>query len=86
MNANGDERIDHDEFVGFFLKVMMGTPEQKLMICFKIYDVEFDESIAPEEIKIVLSHIPLWPDKNYGITNPDSKEANLNRVDLLKYK
>ena len=27
INANGDERIDHDEFVAFFLKLFMGTFE-----------------------------------------------------------
>ena len=27
MNANGDERIDHDEFVKFFLKMLMGSLE-----------------------------------------------------------
>ena len=25
MNANGDERIDHDEFVLFLLRMLMGT-------------------------------------------------------------
>ena len=25
LNANGDERIDHDEFIKFFLKLLMGT-------------------------------------------------------------
>jgi hypothetical protein len=25
INDNGDERIDHDEFVGFMLQVAMGT-------------------------------------------------------------
>lgn len=25
INANGDERIDHDEFVGFMLELLMGT-------------------------------------------------------------
>ena len=27
MNSNGDERIDHDEFVLFFLTLFMGTIE-----------------------------------------------------------
>jgi len=25
VNANGDERIVHDEFVGFFVRLLMGT-------------------------------------------------------------
>jgi len=27
INANGDERIDHDEFVAFMLKLLMGSFE-----------------------------------------------------------
>ena len=27
INANGDERIDHDEFVKFFLTLLMGSFE-----------------------------------------------------------
>ena len=30
INANGDERIDRDEFIKFFLKAIMGSPKQKL--------------------------------------------------------
>ena len=43
MNANGDERIDHDEFVKFFLTVLMGSLEQKMLIAFKCYDMDGDE-------------------------------------------
>ena len=27
MNANGDERIDHDEFIRFMLRLLMGSLE-----------------------------------------------------------
>ena len=27
INQNGDERIDHDEFVQFFMRLCMGTIE-----------------------------------------------------------
>lgn len=40
VNSNGDERIDHDEFVDFFLKVLIGTVEQKMQIAFQCYDVD----------------------------------------------
>ena len=38
INENGDERIDHDEWVRFFLTLLMGSLEQKLLIAFKFYD------------------------------------------------
>jgi len=46
MNANGDERIDHDEFVLFLTKVFMGTIEQKILIAFKCYDFDGAEVIS----------------------------------------
>jgi Ca2+-binding EF-hand superfamily protein len=58
INANGDERIDHDEFVPFFLKLLMGSFEQKMMIAFRCYDIDNDENISEDEVKIVLKNIP----------------------------
>ena len=46
MNFNGDERIDHDEFVKFLLILFMGTIEQKMLVAFRIYDVDNDENIS----------------------------------------
>jgi len=63
INANGDERIDHDEFVPFFLKLMMGTLEQKMYIAFRIFDVDDDQSISEDEVKVVLKNIPLTLEK-----------------------
>jgi Ca2+-binding EF-hand superfamily protein len=58
INANGDERIDPDEFVLFFLKLLMGKKEQRMYIAFRIYDADNDQSICKEEIRIVLKNIP----------------------------
>ena len=66
MNANGDERIDHDEFVKFFLKLLMGSLKQKMLIAFRVYDVDGDECISTEEVKIVLRNIPLHFEERYG--------------------
>ena len=68
MNANGDERIDHDEFVKFFLKMLMGSYEQKMLIAFKCYDVDSDESISKEEVRVVLRNIPLTIGGRFGIS------------------
>ena len=59
INANQDQRVDLDEFVGFFLKVLMGTFDQKLMIAFKCYDMENLEYITEDHIKLILNHVPL---------------------------
>ena len=58
INANGDERIDHDEFVGFFLKLLMGSLKQKMFIAFKCYDFGNNDSLSKEDVKLLLNNIP----------------------------
>jgi Ca2+-binding EF-hand superfamily protein len=58
INANGDERIDHDEWIRFFLKLLMGPLEQKMHIAFLCFDVDNNEKITEDEIKIVMMNIP----------------------------
>lgn len=69
INANGDERIDHDEFVRFFLKLLMGTHQQKMLIAFKCYNNDGDQVISNEEIKIILNNVPLSDVKKQPDTN-----------------
>lgn len=73
INANGDERIDHDEFVPFFLKLLMGTLEQKMLIAFRCYDIDGDESISEKEVEIVLKNIP-------STYNPKLHESRSNAM------
>ena len=91
INANGDERIDHDEFVQFFMKLLMGTFEQKMLIAFRCYDVDNDENISDEEIRIVLKHIPIQVEQRYGISFADvnydfSGSHTMTRVEYLNHK
>lgn len=82
MNANGDERIDHDEFVKFFLVMLMGTLEQKMYIAFRCYDLDDDESISSEEVKIILKNIPITVEGRYGDSFPD-ENLNLSRNNYM---
>lgn len=66
INANGDERIDHDEFVDFFLKLTMGTFEQKMKIAFGCYDADHDESISEDEVELILRNLPLTLEERFG--------------------
>ena len=58
INANGDERIDSDEFVLFFLQLLMGSQAQRMKIAFRVYDADNDQTISKEEIRIILKNIP----------------------------
>ena len=58
INANGDERIDHDEFVEFFLTILMGSEQQKMRVAYQCFDFENEHRISKANIKQVLRHIP----------------------------
>lgn len=66
INANGDERIDHDEFVRFFLQLCMGSFEQKMLIAFRCFDADNDGSIQEDEVELILRGIPLRNEERIG--------------------
>ena len=82
INANGDERIDRDEFVKFFLKAIMGTPKQKMQIAFRCYDTSGDEFLSKHHVKLLLKNVPLYTG-SYGISNEEDVEASLYRSELM---
>jgi Ca2+-binding EF-hand superfamily protein len=86
INANGDERIDSDEFVLFFLRLLMGSQAQRMKIAFRIYDADNDQTIGKEEIRIVLKNIPRQTESNYGISVGKNQEVHNSRLDLLDLK
>lgn len=76
INANGDERIDFDEWFSFFLKVFMGSPQQKMLIAFKVYDIEGEDCLTRKNVEMVLKHITKSNSSTrYGISF--EKEGNL---------
>ena len=58
INANGDERIDHDEFVEFLLTIFMGSEWQKMLVAYQCYDFENEQRVSKANIKQMLRHIP----------------------------
>lgn len=66
INGNGDQRIDHDEFVKFFLKLTMGNFDQKILIAFKCYDVDDDQCLDQKEVITVLKNVPIHVEGRYG--------------------
>lgn len=68
INANGDQRIDQSEFVIFFLKLLMGSEDQKMLIAFKCFDFGRDDKIFAKSIELVLKHIPDNQNKRFGVS------------------
>lgn len=89
INDNGDERIDHDEFVSFFMKLLMGSVEDKLRIAYKCYDVDDDQIISEDEVKIVLLNIPQTYEPRMNIKDgfdQSNRMSHLNRVEHVNQK
>ena len=68
INSNGDERVDHDEFIQFFVTALMGNHQQKIRIAFKCYDPDNMDYITKKEVKYILKHIPINFEGRYGIS------------------
>ena len=85
INENGDERIDHDEFVRFFLKLLMGSLEEKMRIAFKCYDLNDVDSLNENDVSIILKNVPLTDVERYGETIASFNNQTLhNRAEYSK--
>jgi Ca2+-binding EF-hand superfamily protein len=40
MNENGDDRIDHEEWLQFFLRLTCSSPKQRIYLVFQIFDIQ----------------------------------------------
>ena len=74
INSNGDERIDHDEFIQFFLELFMGSQKQKMIIAFKCFDFDDEDRLTQENVLLLLKHIPQNIEgTRYGISFTDDQ-------------
>lgn len=87
MNENGDERIDHDEWLPYMLNLMIGSFDQRAFLVFNVYDIDRTGLLKPEYMKLFLRHIPIYVQgKKYGITYDDCIEAHLKPIAIFKEK
>lgn len=86
INSNGDKRIDYDEWFTFFLKVLMGSPEQQMLIAFKFYDLDNHDFLTRRDVDIVLKHIVAAESSRYGISFDKGNPAKCSRYDLGQKK
>ncbi len=83
INTNGDERIDHDEFVKFFLVLCAGSFEQRMAIAFKCYDLLDNEVLSKEDVSLVLKNIPV---SQFEYQVAPSSPDRLKRTDMMDLK
>jgi len=59
LDLNGDGYIDLKEFVHGFFKVYYSNLETKIKLAFDMYDFDKDGFVKKEDVRLVLSHIPI---------------------------
>lgn len=56
---NGDGYIDIKEFVHGLFKIYYSNLDSKIKFTFDIYDFDKDGYITKEDVRLILSHIPI---------------------------
>lgn len=59
LDLNGTEYVDLREFVHGFFKVYYSNLVTKLKLSFDMYDFDKDGYIIKEDVRLVMSHIPI---------------------------
>jgi len=59
LDLNGDEYVDLKEFVHGLFKIYYSTLETKIKLAFDIYDFDRDGYVKKEDIRLILSYIPI---------------------------
>jgi Ca2+-binding EF-hand superfamily protein len=75
LDANNDEYIDLREFVYILFKIYYSNFDNQVKLVFDIYDFDKDGYITKEDVRIILSYIPILKDKATG----GSKEGIYNQ-------
>jgi len=59
LDLSKSDYIDLREFVHGFFKVYYSNLETKIKLSFDIYDFDRDGYITKEDVRLILSHIPI---------------------------
>ena len=57
INYNGDERVTHQQFLGFFLALLCGSWNDQLVIAFKCYDSEGKGKISGHDVRSIMANL-----------------------------
>ena len=83
LNPNGDDRVDHDEFLDFFLSLTSASLDKRLQLIFRLYDVDFTECLQQDQLQLFLQAVPLFTEGlRFGHSFPSCIEAQMTRVEL----
>jgi Ca2+-binding EF-hand superfamily protein len=75
LDLSKNDYIDLREFVHGFFKVYYSNLETKIKLSFDVYDFDRDGYITKEDVRLILSHIPIVN----TVTNPTVAEGTFTR-------
>lgn len=87
INANSDPLIDHDEWLEYMLMLLCGSFERRLFIVFQIFDLNKEEIVRPQNMKLILKHLPVLREQQrlYGISHEHTpNDAHLPRTEIQR--
>jgi hypothetical protein len=64
VSKNKEDFITQESFVRNFVKIFLGDLESKIQFTFEMYDFDNDGFITPEDIRIMMSYMPINKDVN----------------------
>lgn len=64
VNKKKEDYITQESFVRNFVKIFLGDLESKIQFTFEMYDFDNDGYITTEDVRIMLSYMPLNTDIN----------------------
>lgn len=73
LDANDDEYIDLREFVYILFKIYYSNFDNQVKLVFDMYDFDRDGYITKEDVRIILSYIPIL--KGEGAADPSKEGA-----------
>ena len=75
-------RVGQEKFLDVLTKIYASTLDQKIKLSFDIYDFDQDGKISDEDVRIVLSHIPIK--SNHSLDG--KKEGLMSKGDSVSVK
>lgn len=65
IDDNENARIEFKEFMAALLRIYCADLEQQYKVAFEVYDFNKDGVISREEVRLVLSYVPLEGEVRY---------------------
>jgi Ca2+-binding EF-hand superfamily protein len=75
-SPNKDRRVDFEFFQRLILDVYTKSHDEKARLALRLYDFNSDGKITPDDVGIILNHLPVTPDSNFSAQSDSSMSGH----------